>query len=50
MNEQRQPTRESVDRTAAALQETAKKAGQEISHDQAKTRVLRALQRKGKLE
>lgn len=41
--------REAVERTAARLQEQARKSGGELSHDKAKERVIDALRGKGNL-
>jgi hypothetical protein len=45
----RQPSREAVERTAAALRQEAQKAGNgQITHEQAKARVVSAIEKKSR--
>lgn len=49
MSEPRQPSREAVERTAAALRQEEQRAGNgQITHEQAKARVVAAIQKKSR--
>ena len=49
MSEQRQPSREAVERTAAALRQEEQRSGNsQITHEQAKARVVEAIEKKSR--